>query len=75
MKINPLPPSGFKPEPFTPEMWAYLLTLALRNLTEKQRAGLCFDLYSRSEMTDAIDARIEALKTERAASHTTNTQP
>jgi hypothetical protein len=66
MKTSLIPPPSFKPEPFTPEMWAYLLTLALRSLTEEQRAGLCFDIYSRSDMPDAIDARIEALKTERA---------
>ena len=47
------------------EMWSFLLVNALRCLTEEQRAGLCFDLYSRNEMTESIDERIRQLKEER----------
>jgi hypothetical protein len=53
------------PEPFTGEMWSFLLANALRFLTEEQRAGLCFDLYSRSELTKSIDERIADLKEKR----------
>lgn len=47
------------------EMWAFLLVNALRLLNEEQRAGLCFDLYSRNELTESIDERIRKLKEER----------
>ena len=47
------------PEPKSPEMWAFLLVNAMRNLTEEQRAGLCIDLYVRSEFKDYIDKRIK----------------
>ncbi len=52
-------------QPFTGEMWSFLLVNALRCLTEEQRAGLCFDLYSRNELTESIDKKIEMLKLER----------
>lgn len=52
-------------QPFTGEMWTFLLVNALRFLTEEQRAGLCFDLYCRNELTESIDKRIEMLKLER----------
>jgi len=52
-------------QPFTGEMWSFLLVNALRFLTKEQRAGLCFDLYCRSEMVEVIDAKIESLKLER----------
>lgn len=52
-------------QPFTGDMWAFLLVNALRCLTEEQRAGLCFDLYSRSELTDSLDKNIQQLKLER----------
>ncbi len=51
-------------QPFTGEMWSFLLANALRCLTEEQRAGLCFDLYSRNEQTESIDKKIELLKLE-----------
>ena len=47
------------------DMWRMLLVNALRCLTEEQRAGLCFDLYSRSLLTEIIDKKIEQLKKER----------
>ena len=47
------------------EMWAFLLVNALRCLNEEQRAGLCFDIYSRNELTESIDKRIRKLKEER----------
>lgn len=53
------------PERNSGEMWSFLLVNALRCLTEEQRAGLCFDLYSRSELTESIDKRIFDLKKER----------
>jgi hypothetical protein len=52
-------------QPFTGEMWSFLLVNALRCLTEEQRAGLCFDLYCRNELTESIDKKIEILKSER----------
>jgi len=52
-------------QPFTGEMWSFLLVNALRCLTEEQRAGLCFDLYCRNELTESIDKKIEMLKLER----------
>jgi hypothetical protein len=52
-------------QPFTGEMWSFLLVNALRCLTEEQRAGLCFDLYCRTELTESIDKKIEMLKFER----------
>lgn len=52
-------------QPFTGEMWSFLLVNALRYLTEEQRAGLCFDLYCRNELTESIDEKIEMLKLER----------
>jgi hypothetical protein len=52
-------------QPFTGEMWSFLLINALRCLTEEQIAGLCFDLYCRNELTDSIDKKIEMLKLER----------
>jgi len=52
-------------QPFTGEMWSFLLVNALRCLTEEQRAGLCFDLYCRNEFTESIDKKIEMLKLER----------
>jgi len=52
-------------QPFTGEMWSFLLVNALRNLTEEQRAGLCFDIYCRNELTVSIDKKIELLKLER----------
>jgi len=61
------PVSDTTPQPFTSDMLAFLLVNALRSLTEEQRAWLCFDLYSRSENTDAIDAQIKNLKTDRVA--------
>lgn len=54
--------SSVTPYPFTGDMWAFLLNNSLRCLTEEQRAGLCFDLYSRSAMTDEIDAKIKQHK-------------
>ena len=48
-----------KPEPFTPEMWNYLLVNALKFLNEEQIAGLCFDLYSRSSLKSEIDNKIK----------------
>ncbi len=53
-------------EPKTGEMWTFLLNNALRGLTEEQRAGLCFDLYSRNSLTDSIDTKIAELKKSRA---------
>lgn len=53
------------PERNSGEMWSFLLVNALRCLTEEQRAGLCFDLYSRSKLTESIDKRIVDLKKER----------
>lgn len=50
---------------FTGDMWSFLLVNALRCLTEEQRAGLCFDLYCRNELTESIDKKIEMLKMER----------
>lgn len=52
-------------EPFTGEMSSFLLVNALRNLTEEQKAELCFDLYCRNELTESIDKKIENLKLER----------
>jgi hypothetical protein len=52
-------------QPFTGERWSFLLVNALRCLTEEQRAGLCFDLYCRNELTESIDKKIEILKFER----------
>ena len=52
-------------QPFTGEMWSFLLVNALRCLTEEQRAGLCFDLYCRNKLTESIDKKIEMLKLER----------
>lgn len=52
-------------QPFTGEMWQFLLVNALRCLTEEQRAGLCFDLYCRNELTESIDEKIKLLKVER----------
>lgn len=49
-------------EPFTGDMWRFLLQNALRCLTEEQMAGLCFDVYIRSEMKESIDAKIEKFK-------------
>lgn len=51
-------------QPFTGER-SFLLVNALRCLTEEQRAGLCFDLYCRNELTESIDKKIETLKLER----------
>jgi len=51
-------------QPFTGEMWSFLLVNALRYLTEEQRAGLCFDLYCRNDYIESIDKRIELLKLE-----------
>lgn len=48
-------------KPFTGDMWRFLLQNALRCLTEEQKAGLCFDLYSRSKMRENIDKKIEEL--------------
>lgn len=53
------------PERNSGEMWSFLLVNALRCLNEEQRAGLCFDLYSRNELTKSIDERICKLKEER----------
>lgn len=53
------------PERNSGKMWAFLLVNALRRLNEEQRAGLCFDLYSRNELTESIDERIRKLKEER----------
>jgi len=53
------------PERNSGEMWSFLLVNALRCLNEDQRAGLCFDLYSRNELTESIDERISKLKSER----------
>jgi hypothetical protein len=58
------------PEPFTSEMLNFLLVNALRLLTEEQRAGLCFDLYSRSSLTAEIDKRIEGWKAQKIQSKT-----
>jgi len=52
-------------QPFTGDMWSFLLVNALRCLTEEQRAGLCFDLYCRNDYTESIDKRIDLLKLER----------
>jgi hypothetical protein len=49
-------------EPFTGEMWAYLLNNALKFLTQEQRAGLCYDLYTRSDIQGIIDRNIELYK-------------
>ena len=53
------------PERNSGEVWAFLLVNALRCLSEEQRAGLCFDLYSRNELTESIDQRIAKLKEDR----------
>lgn len=53
------------PERNSVEMWNFLLVNALRCLTEEQRAGLCFDLYCRNELTESIDERICKLKDDR----------
>ena len=53
------------PERNSGEMYAFLLVNALRCLDEEQRAGLCFDLYSRNELTESIDQRIAKLKEDR----------
>jgi hypothetical protein len=58
------------PEPFTSKMLNFLLVNALRCLTEEQRAGLCFDLYSRSSLTAEIDKRIEGEKAQKIQSQT-----
>jgi hypothetical protein len=52
------------PEQYTPEMWSFLLINALRSLTEEQREGLCFDLYSRLVDKKSINSKIEKLNTE-----------
>jgi hypothetical protein len=49
-------------QPFTCEMWSFLLVNALRSLKEEQRAGLCFDLYCRSDLREDIDKKISDLK-------------
>jgi hypothetical protein len=51
--------------PFTGDMWQFLLVNALRFLTEEQRAGLCFDLYCRSEIKELIDGKIQDVKSEK----------
>ena len=43
------------------EMRAFLLVNALKCLNEEQRAGLCFNLYSRNELTESIDECIRKL--------------
>lgn len=53
------------PERNSGDMWAFLLVNALRCLDEEQRAGLCFDLYSRNELTKSIDQRISKFKEDR----------
>jgi len=53
------------PERNSGEMWAFILVNALRCLNEEQRAGLCFDLYSRNKLTESIDDRIRKMKEER----------
>ena len=53
--------SSLNIKPFSPEMWSFLLVNSLRSLTEEQRAGLCFDLYSRNGLKDTIDSKIEEL--------------
>ncbi len=52
-------------QPFTGDMWQFLLVNALRHLTEEQRAGLCFDLYCRSEIKELIDGKIQDVKNEK----------
>jgi hypothetical protein len=54
-----------KIKPFTGDMWQFLLVNALRFLTEEQRAGLCFDLYCRSEIKELIDGKIQDVKSEK----------
>jgi hypothetical protein len=49
-------------QPFTGEMWSFLLVNALRSLKEEQRAGLCFDLYCRSDLREDIDKKISDFK-------------
>ena len=49
-------------QPFTGDMWRFLLVNAIRGLTEEQRAGLCFDLYCRSSIKDVIDKKIEEFR-------------
>lgn len=61
--------SSVTPYPFSGDMWAFLLNNALRCLTEEQRAGLCFDLYSRSSLKDEIDTKISQHK---SANESTN---
>lgn len=56
----------YEPKPFTGEMWTHLLVMALRFLNEEQRAGLCIDLYDRSNRRDKIRERIEELEEMRA---------
>lgn len=51
-----------KPEPFSNEMWNYLLVNSLRLLTDEQRAGLCFDLYIRSKNPELIEKKIQESK-------------
>ncbi len=57
--------SSQTPQPFTGEMWSFLLVNALRLLTEEQRAGLCFDLYCSCMIKENIDNKIEALKADK----------
>ena len=45
------------PEPFTGDMWAYLLVNALRFLNNEQRDGLCYDLFMRSDNKETICKR------------------
>ena len=53
------------PKPMTNEMWQFLLINAQRNLDDKQRAGLCFDLFERipinqkRNVKDKIDNKME----------------
>ncbi len=60
-----LPILDKKIKPFTGDMWQFLLVNALRHLTEEQRAGLCFDLYCRSEIKELIDGKIQDVKNEK----------
>lgn len=54
------------------ESWSLLLINALKNLNEEERAGLCFDLYSRSSETKTIDKKIKHLKLERKGDEAKN---
>lgn len=48
--------------PYTDEMCRYLLIVAMRFINDKQRQGLCFDLYSRLKETSEVDEKIKDLK-------------